>query len=411
MRQTQLGARQLTATSANVDLARLHNELCDVLAAIHNIDGRAQPCKPPCEASAVSSEDQCKDLDTFDLALSAKLLLNINDGPRQALLDFTRMAALFCETNGVLTDPDVLQKCWNDIPSRLEDLRLAAEALYAQAAGAEGGGADDTSRVARTEGERATAAVAVLGRSWGWQQRPKPDAAVDGLEECGDQGVERPVSKELIDAIHQMAKTSAGPKMQRVKDLFPELRQAIDNVIFVLNSDKDPTATDLDRLCQFASAVDARTNSRLATYYNNPASAGALSDKAKLVHDHRNMACLEHLPADEQGLCAVEPRDYAIAFSDYLRASLSSWNKADLVVKVAFPAIRDLITGRLARDKAAPEVKKTDQVVRLVLVATNLMAGTLGPRDANGGARDETVADKGRSPLSLLQSRLIPPQT
>lgn len=411
MKQTQLGARQLTATSANVDLARLHNELCDILASVHDIHGRAQPCKPPCEASAVSSEDQCRDLDTFDLALSAKLLLNINDGPRQALLDFTRMVGLFCETNGVLTDPDVLQKCWNDIPSRLEDLRLAAETLYAQAAGAEGGGADDTSRVARSEGERATTAVAVLGQSWGWQQKRKPDAAVGRLDLCGEQGVERPVPKELIDAIHQMAKINAGPKMQRVKDLFPELRQAIDNVISVLNSDKNPTARDMDRLCQFASAVDARTNSRLASYYTNPTSAGALSDKAKLIHDHRNMACLERLPADEEGLCAVNPQEYAIAFSDYLRASFSSWNNADLVVKVAFPAIRDRITGRLAQDKAAPAVKTTDKVVHLALVAANLMAETLGPRDANGGAKEETVADEGRSPLSLLRSRLIPPES
>jgi hypothetical protein len=170
MSQRQLGARQLTATSANVDMARLHNELCDILSSVHDIDGRAQPCKPPCEASAVSPEDQCRDLDTFDLALSAKLLLNINDGPRQALLDYTRMTGLFCESNGALTDPDVLQRCWNDIPSRLEALRMAAEELYNRAAGAEGGGADDTSHVARSDGERATSAVAVLGQSWGWQQ-------------------------------------------------------------------------------------------------------------------------------------------------------------------------------------------------------------------------------------------------
>lgn len=410
MKQTQLGARQLTTTSANVDMARLHNELCDVLSAIHDIDGRAQPCAPPCTASAVSSKDQCKDLDTFDLALSAKLLLNINDGPRKALLDFNQMVELFCEPNGALIDPDVLQKCWNEIPSRLENLRLAAEKLYAQAAGAEGGGADNTSRVARSEGERATSAFAVLGQSWGWQQRPRSDAPVGRLDKCGEQGVERPIPKELVDAIHQMAKTNAGQKMQRVRDLFPELRQAIDNVLSVLNLDKDPTAKDMDLLCQFASAVDARTNRRLASYYTNPTSAGVLSDEAKLINDHRNLACRERLAADEQGLCAVDPQDYAIAFSDYLRASFSSWNNANLVVKVAFPAVREKIPGRLAQDKAAPVIKTTDKAVHLGLVAANLMAETFGPRDINGGAKDETVPDEGRSSLSLLQSRLTPLQ-
>ncbi|MGO7585939.1 hypothetical protein ACC689_29055 [Rhizobium ruizarguesonis] len=411
MSPTQLGARQLTATSASVDLARLHNELCDILASVHEIDGRARPCDPPCAASAGPREDQCKEVDTFDLAPSAKLLLNINDSPRQALLDFIRMAGLFCETNGVVTDPEALQKCWNDIPIRLEELRLAGEALYTNAAGAEGGGTDDTSRVARTEGERAVAAVAALGQSWGWQQRPKPDAVVDGLDECGDQGVERPVPKELIDAIHQMAEINTGPKMQRAEDLFPELRQAIDDVLGVLNSKQDTSAKEMDRLCKFAAAVDARTNSRLANYYINPTSGGELSDKAKLVHDHRDMACSEHLPADEEGLCAVEPGDYAVAFSDYIRASLSSWNNADLVVKIALPKIRDRISVRLAQDKASSAVKTTDKGVRLAVVAANLMAGTFDqPRDANGGAKEETVADEGRSHLSLLLARLIPPK-
>ncbi|MGR9345022.1 hypothetical protein ACU8NW_10485 [Rhizobium leguminosarum] len=412
MTATQLGARQLTATSANIDLTRLHNRLCDILAAVHEIDGRASPCQPPCRISTAGSKDDCKEEDNFDRGPSAKLLLDINDSPRQALLDFIRMTDLFCDAEVSGTDPDKLLNCWNSIPDQLEKLRQDGETLYAQAAGADGGGTDDTSRVARAEAERAIAAVAAVGQSWGWQQRPKPEAAVDGVDQCGARGAKRPIPKELIDAIRQMAAINTGPKMKRAEDLFPDLRQAIDDVIGLLNSKNDPSEEDMDRLCKFAAAADARTNGRLANYYTNPTSAGALVDKATEINTHRNLICREHLPADEHGLCAVEPGDYAIAFSGYIRASLSSWNNANLVVKRAFPKIRDGIGSRLAQDKAAPTIKAANQAIRLALVAANLMAGTLDKRDANGGAIEgEMVPDEGRSQLSLLLSRLKPPKT
>lgn len=409
---TQLGARQLTATSANVDLARLHNELCDILASVNQIDHRGEPCRPPCEASAAKQEDQCKDGDTFDLAPSAKLLLKTNDGPRQALLDFVRMAELFCESKaGVLTDPRDLEKCWHEIPSALETLRTDAEDLFAMAAGGEGGGADNASAVARADGERAVAAVAALGQSWGWQQRPKAEAAVTDVDTCGGFGADRSIPKELIGTIHEMAKINTGPKMQRATEYFPDLRQAIDSVVGVLNSPKDPTAAELDSLCKFASAVDARTNGRLASYYTTPANAGNLKQKAQRVHDHREAVCAEHLPANEEGLCAVSPSDYAIAFSDYIRASFSSWNNADLVVKREFPKISAAIATRRLLDANSSIVKSSGKPIRLAMVAANLMAAQLGERDANGGAKEgDTVPDEARSQLSLLLSRLPVPK-
>src|SRR5438105_194782 len=70
----QLGFRQLGATSAKVDLARLHNQLCDILGSIYEINGHGQSCTLPCDEPAHQTDDQCKDRDTYDLAPSARLL-------------------------------------------------------------------------------------------------------------------------------------------------------------------------------------------------------------------------------------------------------------------------------------------------------------------------------------------------
>ncbi|MET4715929.1 hypothetical protein ABIF63_000032 [Bradyrhizobium japonicum] len=321
------------------------------------------------------------------------------------MLDFVRLTGLFCEPEG---EADALKSCWERIPVDLEDLRKSAEALYARAASAEGEGADTASSVARVEGERAVIAIAALGQSWGWQQSQPGStpqtAAPLRLGKCGENGANRTVPKELVDAIHQMAEIKVYAKLQRAKGYFPELREAIEELHEVLAADK-PTAEQMDTFCRFSSAVDSRTNTRLADFIANPEKAGAAKDKAQLLQNHHKRACAEGLAADRQGFCSIAPGEHAISFSDYLRGSFRSWNKANTLVKDKLPEVLGSVADRLTQDRAALAVVQNKKI-QLSVVVANLIAGRIPPIEPKKDAPVGVASSEARSQFGLLLTRL-----
>src|SRR6516162_3395911 len=126
---TDLGAQQLTANSAIVQVKRLRNELCDVLQYLHDLkigDGQCsadydEQCKvPQSTENPAGAGTPCPAEDTHDLAPSDKLLTKINDGSMGALLAFQRFVEMFCEQDGSLAELALVVSCWSSIPSKLE---------------------------------------------------------------------------------------------------------------------------------------------------------------------------------------------------------------------------------------------------------------------------------------------------
>jgi hypothetical protein len=414
---TDLGAQQLTANSAIVQVKRLRNELCDVLQYLHDLkigDGQCsadydEQCKvPQSTENPAGAGTPCPAEDTHDLAPSDKLLTKINDGSMGALLAFQRFVEMFCEQDGSLAELALVVSCWSSIPSKLEAVRLASERLYMRAAEGDGDANDDATRLVRQEGERSLLALAVLGRQWAQAQFIAPAGAelkADVQLKCSSNKLTT-FPPEIDEAYRQLAQLRTGEKLRRAVSHFKDIEGPIVRAADALTG--DISTSGLDRFCELAAAVDARTNNRFEQFLTQPDRAVQLSIDAMLVATHRGLLCKGSTDADKAGLCQPEPGDNTTTFSNYLRSSLRSWNKAQKALKDELARLdAATFSQRLMEDQAWANIHAKPEMLRASVIIINLVAERL-PIEERRGVDASDTSDT-RSLLGRLATRLGAP--
>ncbi|SFD63643.1 hypothetical protein SAMN05428997_13728 [Bosea sp. CRIB-10] len=386
---SDLGARRLTVTSAVTDLRRLRNEFCDILLLLEGLKIGMSPC--PSTKSWTE--------DSFDRSPAPELLEGITDDARRAVLAFQHLLDVFCERHDPLNPLGALRECWRDIPGkRLEAIRLASEKLYLRASEGEGEARDDAARIVKQEGERALAAIAVLGRQWARQKFTAAGAGSGELEpqlKCVAGRAQPVVPGEIEKAYAALKELGAGEKLRRARSYFADIKVALTRAADALAGKIDAAA--LDRLCELAAAVDARTNSRFDQLVAHPDSDPRVAADATLVAAHRKRLC-DLADAADQGLCRPEAGDDTAVFSNYLRSAFRSWYKANALLGAALNKVQAAtfaerqqksISGLrgIANAAAAAEVPRVSMIIANIL-ARDLVQTHPRPSGAEAGVED-----------------------